>query len=78
MESDYEEAQVSSRNAKSAKEIPTKVIDLEQWEKHDPRLVSLCKKSHKRSIEDGNKLKNRWKARNKWNSKLFLIKRIRS
>ena len=51
-----------SRNVKSAKEKRTKVVDLEQEEKHDPRIVPLCKKSHNRSVEDRNKLKEKLKS----------------
>ena len=44
MVSEYEETQLASRNENVEKEIPTKAEGLEQGEKHDPRLVSFCKK----------------------------------
>ena len=53
---------MASRNVNSGKERPMKVADLEKGEKHDPRFVSFCKKSHKISIEDRKKLKENLKS----------------
>ena len=44
--------ELASRSENSAKETPSKVVCLEQGERHDSRLVPFGEKSHKRCIED--------------------------